>query len=386
MKNNGWKRYNCLSEIWPAIDAMNLDNRKIALFGYSRVHVLFAGELQKKKNIQSIIFVDNNADHLLKLNSGHQVIKPDLLHDKYRDYLVLIFSYHAKQMKEQLNKMGWIEGSQYVVLKDLSLWQKNKKQNFILENAGKKEISREERKVILLEMLDDIQNICGEYGLKYYLDCGTLLGSVRHNGFIPWDHDLDLMMPLEDAMALGKIVKKHEKYDFMYITNTEGYSFMHPRIVRRHTRTLYNWMFHTLLYETPIYIDLDIFGGYGNNPRTAARYQAKMRRCWKNFEDYLIVECSDKNKQDVVQKILDMQREMSYEASDYVGKIYGLTFADYFHKNSLEPAEYLLFEGRKIPVSKNYKYILEMYYGDYMTLPPIEARQYEADYTYYWDS
>ena len=49
-----------------------------------------------------------------------------------------------------------------------------------------------------LIMLDEIDRICGALGLRYYLSCGTLLGAVRHKGFIPWDEDLDIMMPRKD--------------------------------------------------------------------------------------------------------------------------------------------------------------------------------------------
>ena len=51
---------------------------------------------------------------------------------------------------------------------------------------------------VLLEMLTVIDKVCDENGLKYYLIYGTLLGALRHGGFIPWDDDADIVMPRED--------------------------------------------------------------------------------------------------------------------------------------------------------------------------------------------
>lgn len=382
--SQGIKRYNALSEVWPVIEKMNLCDRKIAIFGYSRVHILFAQELKKRKKIASIIFIDNNADNQVIQCKEHIVVKPDLLSTKYRDYFVLIFSWHAKAMKRQLDDMGLKQDSQYIILKDLSAWQKEMQDKFIYEHNGNREIDRKERKNILLEMLFDIKNICEKHGLKYYLDGGTLLGAARHKGMIPWDHDLDIMMPFKDAMMLGELMAERKEYGFSCLSEIKEHNSTLPKIHRSHTRTLYCLGYNHLLYETPIYVDLDIFGGYGNDRKTADLYQKEMRQCCRDFYEYLILECSGKNKEDEIKKVMDMQHKMCYETSTYVGKIYGCAEADYFLKDSINPPEYLLFEGKTMPVPKNYKYILEMYYGNYMKLPPVEERETEMNHAFFW--
>lgn len=61
--------------------------------------------------------------------------------------------------------------------------------------------------LVQLYIMDVIDEICAEYGLRYYLDFGSLIGAMRHNGFIPWDDDLDVTMPWPDYCRFLKICK-----------------------------------------------------------------------------------------------------------------------------------------------------------------------------------
>ena len=62
----------------------------------------------------------------------------------------------------------------------------------------KKDISVEELKMIQLKILDSIDDFCKKNGMQYFLFSGTLIGAVRHKGYIPWDDDVDICMKRKD--------------------------------------------------------------------------------------------------------------------------------------------------------------------------------------------
>lgn len=99
-----------------------------------------------------------------------------------------------------------------------------------------KELSLEERKALQLEMLKEIDSFCRKNGIKYALSCGTLIGAVRHNGYIPWDDDVDITMSFSDILKFRRLfisdnlkycdidTEPYYEYHFSRITSNKTYS------------------------------------------------------------------------------------------------------------------------------------------------------------------
>ena len=101
---------------------------------------------------------------------------------------------------------------------------------------NKRLVSRDEQRRIQMDMLIEIDAFCKEKGIRYSLAFGTLLGAIRHKGFIPWDDDVDIMMPVDDMMRFKSCfhsdrmkycdvdTEKHFEYAFSRIADTRTYN------------------------------------------------------------------------------------------------------------------------------------------------------------------
>ena len=89
----------------------------------------------------------------------------------------------------------------------------------------------------LLKIMDDVDRICRKHGLNYYLYGGTLLGAVRHGGFIPWDDDVDIVMPRADYQKFGEICKKElsDRYFWQTCFSDPAYPMLFAKIRKNGT-------------------------------------------------------------------------------------------------------------------------------------------------------
>ena len=102
-----------------------------------------------------------------------------------------------------------------------------------MQDLTLEEIHRE-----ILNMMDYIHKLCEENGITYYVGFGSLIGAIRHNGFIPWDDDFDIMMPRADVEKFKEIFLKtgHPYYRLCDRKNTKNYYYGIPRFSGADTR------------------------------------------------------------------------------------------------------------------------------------------------------
>ncbi len=261
------------------------------------------------------------------------------------------------------------------------------------------------------EILSFLDKVCREQGFTYYLAYGTLLGAVRHQGFIPWDDDVDVWMPREDYMRMLAFLEK-ENADERFSLNMGEYR--HPgerpaelqmRIVDKKRRIRRNYA--GVRAEMHPWIDifcLDVFPEKKKKQYLKAfkrnLFMYKIARC----KTFLVVQNSffgkmnkviytlhnkyhwfkhtlnlEKRKEKVIGAITKYhnQNGANYKeffcfASVYLPRPEKCFFARKWFEHPIE----IEFEGKKFFAPSNYDAVLKTLYNDYMQLPPESKRYY----------
>lgn len=234
---------------------------------------------------------------------------------------------------------------------------------------------------IELDMLDLVVNICDKIGVKYYLDAGTLLGAVRHKGFIPWDDDIDLVMFRDEYDKFILYCKENLKYPyFLQIPETDTSIYQHAKIRRSDTTAILekdleaNWDFNQGIF-------LDIFPldqvPEDKGKREIFLYELQLiklelfflnNRSWK-FANTPI----ERGRIDYLKKLYEKNRRRYNNTHENCWAT--LAFPENkniiknvdFYRNRY-PDVFLPFEGRDLRVPNIYHGVLEDIYGDdYLT-------------------
>lgn len=266
------------------------------------------------------------------------------------------------------------------------------------------ELALKEIQIIELNLLLQFDSICKEYRLRYSLGGGTLLGAVRHKGFIPWDDDVDVMMPRPDYVCFLNICKDHKK-DFNLITydNVKNYYGLFAKIWDPTTIIQDNLM--DIAYEIGVNIDVFPVDGLGESEKEAYRIFEKTTlnrellnaALWKKFfrskthsvfvepirfAVFTMSRFVDPKK--LLRKVDEENLSHPFEGSKYAGCVCG----SYREKEIMKTETFenyidLEFEGYTFKAIENYDEYLTKHYGDYMQLPPIEKQQTHHTYRAY---
>lgn len=262
-----------------------------------------------------------------------------------------------------------------------------------------KEIQR-----ISLNLLHYFDQYCKDNNLTYFLAWGTLLGAVRHHGFIPWDDDIDLMMPREDYNRLMEIAPDIPHTGIRFLKTKKQGNFVNANFRIADDTTIVDLSGVRNPSKQGIWVTVFPIDNLPDDPNLKEKY---LRRISYKYKLLLLSTLKNsilkpKNIKSFVAKVLNLFCSVSvskvfyrsldrdlrrYEnnATSTVGLLsIGTGNKTSFPRECIFSAKYLVFEDREYPVPIGYDQILKNTYGDYMELPPVEQRVPKHDFVAYY--
>ena len=259
---------------------------------------------------------------------------------------------------------------------------------------------------VLVDIIKDLDNIFKTNNLRYYLGGGSALGAIRHQGFIPWDEDLDINMPRKDCEKLVEIFKNNkeinEKYYLCENSYDNEFDVNYLRIKLKGTS------FKEYLYKDyskdGVFIDIFPVENMYNNPIlrkfhgllvTINLFICSTLRIYEKKEKYLKFKGDKKYTKTIkikafIGKLLSffslnkwlriskkIMSSCKNENSKYISVPTGKRhfFGEMYEREDIFPVKYKKFENIELPVAnKNEKYMEKMF-GDYMKIPKPEDRE-----------
>lgn len=243
--------------------------------------------------------------------------------------------------------------------------------------------------LVQLHLLYVFDAICKEYDLTYFLGGGTLLGAMRHGGFIPWDDDLDVGMPMKDYKKFLKIAPKVLPKDVLLQTPITKPCGITPFSKLRDCYSFYYEVDSTSRTNEFAGIFIDIFP-YEEMPNLGKSLVNYMREriyfywigskayLWPNRNNYLEI---------LIRLIKGMVRKLQYRVfraffalsvricpSGDVALILESGFKCTYQKNMIYPTSYAMFEGKQFPIPNDSEAFLTAQYGNWQEIPPPEKR------------
>ena len=247
---------------------------------------------------------------------------------------------------------------------------------------------------ILYELLCEFDRICKKHNIHYFLDSGTALGAVRHRGFIPWDDDLDVGMMRDDYNKFLKVAYNeiHEKYILLTKDVDANYKKYHAKLV--HKGSVYPEFGSENYKYRGIFIDIFPFDKISNDTY-------KRKRDFKRdlfYKRLISLKKSRPHSTKTFKLLLHYSLKfipLSWIESklNSLWNKYNATDSSYatcylykmlqkrnivFPIASLLPIKQIQFEDRLFPIMHNYDDYLSIMYGDYMTLPPEDKREFHC--------
>ena len=253
---------------------------------------------------------------------------------------------------------------------------------------------------IELDILLEFDRICKKHDIKYQLFAGTLIGAIRHKGFIPWDDDIDVCMLRSEYNRFESVVDNELSSEYFFQTYETDPNYMNRFAKIRKNGTVF---MENLVKELDIhhglYIDIFAFDSIELNS-LQGKYQIWLLRTINSFLKHRLKirhetlnqgfeRTKAKFKHDLIKImpisklrienwLLNIMIKFNHKKTEYVADLANPSTGDFekfmMRRETIEDSIDWDFEGCKFPVPRAYDEVLTRAYGDYMKLPDIDKR------------
>lgn len=259
-----------------------------------------------------------------------------------------------------------------------------------------RELTPQEVKTIQLQILQEVHEFCENNGIKYWLDSGTLLGSVRHKGYIPWDDDIDLGMLRPDyEKFMNTFNQQNKRYQFKSYENDREFLYPFGKVLDTNTELV------EVGNKLCVNIDVFVFDNVPDDAIEEEKLFEKRERyrrmhylrttALNTSESHGIRKCISLitrllvrvfPKDFFVKRIVSLCKKYSNVSTLRVGDVSGFS-AMTCDRSEVASVIDGIFEGNYYKIPKGYDAWLRAFYGDYMQLPPEEERITHHNYKAY---
>ena len=273
-----------------------------------------------------------------------------------------------------------------------------------------KELTTQEIQHLSLDILEDVHQFCKKNGIKYSLAYGSLIGAIRHKGFIPWDDDVDIFMPRQDY---ERFCKTYHSDRYKLICESEpDYYLNYGRVYENRQTCIETRLPFAKHYEGGLWIDVFPMDGADDDHDKFIAKMRRLQRLWylqlryrnalgpfsnvfkaPNLKDFCIL-LTLKLFCPLRKKLKEVNDILRTEARQYA---FGETtrWSDFCCINVKDNNYHLVeefdevyetdFDGHRFFILKGYDLVLRRRYGDYMQLPPENQRvSRHRHVTFYW--
>lgn len=269
-----------------------------------------------------------------------------------------------------------------------------------------KELTLKELQSENLKILKDVHGWCAANGVEYSVGYGTLIGAIRHKGFIPWDDDIDIVMPREHYTRFCKEYKS-DRYRFESPENSDECYLAFGRVYDDSvtiTETMVPW--HN--GESGVWIDVFPVDFVSDNQAEFMSYKEKLQKMWRKtawgrqaLKGFDFKKSVSFNLKLFIKKLLTINglslkcqitrfiedtRSITKENSGHWSQLACLDGYEWHRSEDFSSTQLMPFEDTEVMVMNGYDRVLRECYGDYMQLPPEEHRVGHSDgFTkFYW--